>query len=86
MICVHHTCDSVESETIKHEVVHVVTEIGQKEPQDLVTAIIEQPRAPLAMISPGSSVKVLMISAVEFVDSTSLATAEGVGPTRRGCF
>jgi hypothetical protein len=86
VVCIHHTRDSIESETIKHEVVHIVTEIRQEEPQDLVIAIIEQPRTPLGMVAPGSSVKVLMISAVEFVDTGSLAIAESVGPTRRGCF
>jgi predicted transcriptional regulator len=39
---VHHARDSVESEAVKHVLVHVEPQVGQQEPLDLVVSIVEQ--------------------------------------------
>lgn len=38
---VHHARDAVKSETVKHEDVHVVSQIREQESQDFVTSVIE---------------------------------------------
>lgn len=40
-MCIHHARYPVKAEAIKHVDVHVKTEIGEKETEDLMMAIVE---------------------------------------------
>jgi hypothetical protein len=66
---VHHAGDAVESEAVEHERVHVVTEVGQEEAEDLVAAIVEEARVPKLMPASSPLVKVEVVGAVKHVDS-----------------
>lgn len=69
MMSIHHTSNSIESEPIKHEDIHVVPQVGKQEPQDFMRTVIEQSRIPKLMSTFSTLMEVEMISTVEHVDS-----------------
>lgn len=42
MVGVHHARDSVEAEAVELELFHVVPQVGEEEPKDLVRAVVEK--------------------------------------------
>jgi hypothetical protein len=68
-MCVHHARDSIKAEPIEHEYIHVESQIGEKEPQNFMTAVIEQSRIPELVSTTRTLMEVLVIGAIELVDT-----------------
>ena len=46
VMLVHHAGHAIEPEAIEHVNIHVKPEVGKQEPQNLMMAVIEEPRVP----------------------------------------
>jgi len=69
VVGVHHARDPVKSEAIKHEYIHVISQVGEEEPQDFVTSVVEQSRVPELVSTAYSLVEVLVVRAVKLIDT-----------------
>jgi hypothetical protein len=69
VVSIHHARDPVKSEAIKHEYIHVISQVGQEEPQDFVTSVVEQSGVPELMSTACSLVEVLMVRAIKLIDT-----------------
>ena len=69
VMLVHHAGNSVKPKSVKHVLVHVESQVGQKEPQDLVVTVVEQSAVPKFMSTSGSLVEVTVIRSVKVVQS-----------------
>ena len=66
---VHHASHSIEPKPVKHVLVHVESQVGQEEPQDLVVTIVEQPTVPQFVSTSSSLVEVTVIRSVKVIQS-----------------
>ena len=64
---VENTGDTVETETVKVVLLHVESQIGQQESQDLVMAVVEQPRVPQLVTTLSTLVEVEVVATVKLV-------------------
>ena len=69
MVFIHHAGDAVKPESVEHVFIHVVSEVGQEESQNLMVAVIEQARIPKFVLAFGAFVEVEVIRAVKHVDT-----------------
>jgi hypothetical protein len=78
MMGVHHTGDTVEPESVKHEDVHIVSQIRQQESENFVMAVVEDPRIPQLVLSLCSSMEVEMVGTIELVDSDASVACDRI--------
>jgi len=69
VVSIHHARDPVKSEAIKHEYIHVISQVGQEESQDFVASVVEQSGVPEFMPTACSLVEVLMVRAIKLIDT-----------------
>jgi phosphoenolpyruvate carboxylase len=69
MMNVEHAGYSVESESVELVLLHPEAKIAEEESHDFVMAIVEQSAVPLVMISLPTSMEVLVICAIELVET-----------------
>jgi hypothetical protein len=69
MMLVHHTGHTVESEPVKHVLVHVKPQVGQEEPKDFVVSVVEQSTVPELVSASSAFVEVAVIRAVKVVEA-----------------
>ena len=69
MVHVEHAGHSVETETIKLVLFHPKTQVTQKEAQNLMVTIIEQPAVPLLMTALTTFMEIQVIRAIEHIES-----------------
>ena len=69
MVNVQHARHSIKSEAIELILIHPEAEITEKETHNLVVTVIEQSAIPLVVASLASRVEVLMVCAVELIDT-----------------
>jgi hypothetical protein len=73
MMLVHHAGDTVETETIEHELVHPVAEVGEEESKDFWVPIVEEAGVPQVMASARTLVEVQVISSIKHVDAAGIS-------------
>lgn len=69
MVYIKHTCDSVETEAIEAVFFHPETKVAQKEAQDLVVAVVEQPTVPQVMSALSSFMEIKVVCSIKHVQS-----------------
>src|SRR5258708_3455918 len=69
VVDVHHTCDTVKSEAIKFEFLHIEPKIAEEEAENLVVSIVEQSTVPELVIPFRSTMEVEVIRSVEHIKS-----------------
>src|SRR5690606_26276075 len=65
---IHHRSNSIEAKAIHMKFLYPIPDIGQKKLQYLFSAVIEKFRIPLAVVSPSSGMKILIIGTVKFIE------------------
>lgn len=68
-MCVKHTRHTVKAESIKLILLHIETQVAQKETQNFIAAIVKQPRVPKLMASLLALVEIEVICAVKLVET-----------------
>jgi hypothetical protein len=66
---IKHAGHTIKPEPIELVLVHPETQIAQQEPHYFMMAIVEQPAVPLVMSTLATTMEVLMVSAVELVQT-----------------
>src|ERR1700712_1821945 len=61
MMGVHHAGDTIETESVKVVLVHPEAKITEKEAENLVMSIVEQPAVPKLVLSFGTRMEVLVV-------------------------
>lgn len=69
MVQIEHAGNAIEAEAIKVILVHPESEIAQQESHDLVMAVVEESAVPKIMVAFASTVKVLVVGSIEFIES-----------------
>jgi hypothetical protein len=69
VVGVDHASDTVEAETIELVLLHPESQVAEQETEDLVMAVVEQPAVPQLVSPLGTLVEVLVVAAVEHVQS-----------------
>lgn len=69
MVLVEHARHTVETETIEVVLIHPEPQVAEQESHDFVMTVIEQPAVPQLVAATSSLVEVLVVCAVEFVES-----------------
>ena len=69
MVFVHHRRDAIETETVKFELFHPVSQVRQQKSQDFPLAVVEASRIPHPVVTLRTAVEVLAIGAIEHVDT-----------------
>ncbi len=69
MIKIEHAGDAVESEAVEMVLLHPEAQIRKQEMQHLVLAVVEALRIPLPVLPSGTRVEILIIGAVEHIDT-----------------
>ena len=69
VVDVHHTCDTVKTEAIKFEFLHVEPEIAEEEAENLVASVVEKSTVPKLVLPFWSAVKVEMICSIEHIET-----------------
>lgn len=69
MVLVEHAGNAIEAEAIKVILVHPESEIAQQESHHLMMAVIEESAIPKIVGAFASTVKVLVVGSIEFIES-----------------
>src|SRR5690242_28446 len=69
VVGVDHACNTVEAEAIELVLVHPEPQVAEQETEDLVVTVVEQSAVPQLVSSLGALVEVLVVAAVEHVQS-----------------
>jgi hypothetical protein len=69
VVDVHHTRDTVKSEAIKFEFLHIKPEIAEEKAENLVASIVEQSAIPELVVPFRSAMEVEMICSVVHIET-----------------